>query len=86
MIPTAQQQYELQIQMAEPIVYATSSDLDILYLHEAMRAPDRAQFLRAMEREIGGHKERKHWVLVPKHQVPKGTKVLDAVWSMRCKH
>ena len=40
MIPTAQQQYELQLQMAEPIVYAASSDPDILYLHEAMRAPD----------------------------------------------
>ena len=82
MIPTAQQQYELQLQMAEPIVYAASSNLDILYLHEAMRAPDRAQFLQAMEREIKGHEEGKHWVLVLKHQVPKGTKVLDAVWSI----
>ena len=36
MIPTAKQQYELQLQMAEPIVYAASSDLDILYLHEPM--------------------------------------------------
>ena len=44
-IPTAQQQYELQMQMVEPIIYAASSDLDILYLHEAMRAPDQAQFL-----------------------------------------
>ena len=41
-IPTAKQQYELQVQLAEPIVYATSSDPDILYLHEAMKAPDRA--------------------------------------------
>ena len=41
-----------------------------------MKAPDRAQFLKAMEREIKGHEEGNHWVLVPKHQVPKGTKVL----------
>ena len=39
-IPTAQQQYELQMPMAEPIVYADSNNPDILYLHEAMRAPD----------------------------------------------
>ena len=70
------------MQMVEPIVYATSNDPDILYLHEAMRAPDRAQFLCAMEHEIKGHEEGKHWVLVLKLQVPKGTKVLDAVWSM----
>ena len=45
-IPTAKQQYDLQAQLAEPLVYATSSDPDILYLHEAMKAPDRAQFDR----------------------------------------
>ena len=84
-IPTAKQQYKLQMQLADPLVYAASSDPDILYLHEAMKAPDRAQFLKAMEREIKGHEEGNHWVLVPKHQVPKGTKVLDAVWSMRHK-
>ena len=39
-IPAAQQQYELQMQIVEPVVYAISSDPDILYLHEAMRAPD----------------------------------------------
>ena len=50
-----------------------------------MTAPDRAQFIKAMECEIKGHEEGNNWVLVPKHQVPKGTKVLDAVWSMRRK-
>ena len=50
-----------------------------------MKAPDRAQFVKAMECEIQGHEEGKHLVFVPKHQVPKGTKVLDAVWSMRRK-
>ena len=60
MILTAQQQYELQMQMVELIVYAPSSILDILYLQEAMRAPARVQFLQAMEHEIKGHKEGKH--------------------------
>ena len=31
MIPTAQQLYELKLQMAEPIIYAASNHLDILY-------------------------------------------------------
>ena len=84
-IPTAKQQYELQLQLAEPLVYAASSDPDILYLHKAMKAPDRAQFLKAMEREIKGHEEGNHWVLISKQHVPKGTRVLDAVWSIRRK-
>ena len=84
-IPTAKEQYELKVQLAEPIVYAASSDQDILYLHEAMKGPDRAQFMKTMEREIKGHEEGNHWILVPMHQVPKGTEVLDAVLSMHRK-
>ena len=56
-IPMAKQQYDLQVQLAEPIVYAASSDPDILYLHEVMKAPDCAQFIKAMEHEIKGHEE-----------------------------
>ena len=48
-IPTANHQYKLQIQLAEPIVYTACSDPDILYLHEDMKAPDCAQFLKTME-------------------------------------
>ena len=77
-----QQQYDLQMEMAEPVIFAASSNPDILHLHEAMRAPDCQQFQRAMEQEIKGHEDGKHWVLIPKTQVPKGTRVLDTVWSM----
>ena len=83
--PTAQQQFDMQMAMAEPILFAASSDPDIMYFHEAMHTPDRKQFLTAMEKEIKGHEEGKDWTLVTKEQVPKGTKVLNAVWSMRHK-
>ena len=79
---TVQQQYDLQMEMAELVIFTASSNPDILYLHEAMRAPNCQQFLCAMEQEIKGHEDGKHWVLIPKTQVPKGMKVLDAVWSM----
>ena len=32
--------------------YAASADPDILYLHEALKAPDRKQFIEAMQKEI----------------------------------
>ena len=67
-IPTGKHQYELQVQLAEPIVFAASSDPDILYLHQAMKAPDHTQFIKAMEREIKGHEEGNHWVLSTKSQ------------------
>ena len=62
-IPSAEQQYKLQVQLAEPIIYAASSDPDILYLHEAMKESDQAEFIKEMECEIKGHEEGNHWVL-----------------------
>ena len=43
--PMAKQQYDIKVAMAEPLIYATSSNPDIMYLHEAMKAPDRKNFL-----------------------------------------
>ena len=80
--PTVQQQYGLQMEMAELVIFTAHSNPDILYLHEAMRAPDCKLFLQAMKPEIEGLEDGKHWVLIPKTQLPKGTKVLDAVWLM----
>ena len=41
------------------LAYMASADPDTMYLHEAMREPDREQFLEAMQEEIKGHMENK---------------------------
>ena len=71
--------------MAEPSLFTASTDPDIMFLHEAVKAPDCKQFLLAIDKEIQGHERRKHWELVPKANVPKGMKILDAVWSVQRK-
>ena len=50
-----------------------------------MRAPDQAQFIKAMKKEVLDHKMRDHWELIPQLQVPEGTIILPAVWSMKRK-
>ena len=52
---------------------------DIMYLHEAMKAPDQDQFKRAMDKELQDHIARRHWEVVSRGEVPKGTRVLDMV-------
>jgi histone deacetylase 1/2 len=79
------QDYETQLAMAEPIAFAASSNPDTMYLHEALKAPDRAEFIKAMQQEVRDHEERGHWELIPKSQVPEGTIILPAVWSMKRK-
>ncbi len=67
------------------LVYAASADPDTMYYHEAMREPDRAEFIKAMEKEVKSHTENRVWELVPRSSVPPGIKILPAVWAMRRK-
>ena len=67
------------------IAYAASSDPDILYVDQALQAPDRDDFIKAMVKEIKGHEEKGHWWLIPQASVPTGVQVLPSVWALRHK-
>jgi Reverse transcriptase (RNA-dependent DNA polymerase) len=69
-----------------PIVFAASTNPDVLHYHKAMKQPDRVQFIRAMVKEIQAHTDGKHWIIVKRSSVPSGHQVLPAVWAMRRKH
>jgi hypothetical protein len=77
--------YEIQEAMTDPIAFAASTNPDTMYLHEALRAPDRADFIRAMQEEVKAHEDLHHWESIPKTAVPEGTVILPAVWSMNRK-
>jgi hypothetical protein len=74
-----------KIEYDHVIEYAASTDPDVLYMHEAMKAADKAQFVKAMEDEVRAHTENGHWKIIKRTEVPSGTKVLPAVWAMRRK-
>ena len=84
-----QDEYFIQDQMADPIAFLSTmkkkSDPDTMYYHQAMAAPDRKEFQKAMLKEFRDHCEREHWELVEKSEVPENTKIIDAVWSMKRK-
>jgi len=54
-------------------------------LHQAMKQPDQAKFLEAMEEEVTAHSRKGHWKVIPISAVPKGEKILDSVWAKRKK-
>jgi hypothetical protein len=69
--------------MTDPIAFlARTSDPDTMYFHQAIRQPDCEEFIKAIIGEINDHIKQKHWVLVPRDKVPKGTKILDSVWAI----
>jgi len=77
--------YTIQNESNDPISFLAKTDADTMYLYQALREPDRDQFIKAVIREVNNHIKRKHWELIPMSQDPEGHKVLDAVWSMKRK-
>ncbi len=67
------------------LAYAASADPDTMFYHGAMREPDCAKFVKAMQKEVQSHTEKGVWKLVPRSSVTPGIKSLPAVWAMRRK-
>lgn len=65
--------------------FAASSDPDVLYLHEALKAPDSNEFIKAMDKEVRSHEENVNWVIVDRCDIPEGKKVVPSIWAMRRK-
>ena len=76
---------EIQHALADPVAFIAKNDPDTMYHHTAMQQPDKKQFMEAMAKEINDHESRGHWDIILRKDVPKGTKVLKAVWSMKRK-
>jgi hypothetical protein len=68
-----------------PLAFTASSDPDVLYYHEAMAAHDHVQFRKAMEEEIQGQTNNGNWKVIQRSSISKHTRVLPAIWAMRCK-
>ena len=65
-------EYEIQKRMSDPIAFAASADPDTMYLHEAMKQPDKKQFIQAMLDEVNTHTNRGHWEITSRADVPPG--------------
>jgi hypothetical protein len=71
--------------MTDPIAFLAKTDEDTMYFHQAMKAPNRDEFAKAIFKEMNDHIVSKNWELVPRQDVPEGVKVLDSVWAMKRK-
>ena len=67
------------------VAYKATSDPDTMYLHQAMKEPDREQFLKAMEKETQDQLNNGNFTVMLRSQVPKGSKILPMVWQMKRK-
>ena len=83
--PTAAAQFAMQKALEDPIAFAATTNPDILYWDQAMKAHDRDKFLEAVSVELDGHERMGNYKPIPIAKVPPGMKLIDMVWSMRRK-
>jgi GAG-pre-integrase domain len=76
---------ELDSSLYDPLSLAVSSDPDVMYLNQALKQPDKKQFIEAMRIEVKSHTDNKSWRVIKRSQVPSHQKVLPDVWAMRRK-
>ena len=84
-VPTAASQYAIQKALENPIAFAATDNADILYWDQAMKAHDRDKFIEAVGIELDSHETMGNYEHIPIDKVPKGTKLINMVWSMQCK-
>ena len=63
----------------------TCNNPDTMTLEQALKQPDREHFINAMIKELEDHTARGHWEIVSAYDLPKGTKPIPMVWSMKRK-
>jgi hypothetical protein len=76
---------EPESEVRRPCSNASSTDPDTMYHHEAMREPDRVEFLKVMEKEGNLHTTNKNWSIVKRSHLPPEQMVMLAVWATKRK-
>ena len=75
----------MQDQMAELISFATSTNKDTMYWHQAMKPPDANEFKKTAIKVFDDHYQNKYWELIERSKVPSDKNVSPLVWAMRGK-
>jgi hypothetical protein len=62
-----------------------SADCDTVHVHEAMKEPDRKEFIKAMQKEVSDQSNNKNFSIIHRSKVPEGATILPTVWQMKRK-
>jgi hypothetical protein len=62
-------EYRIQDNMTDPIAFLAKTDEGTMYFHQAMKAPDRDEFVKAIVKEMNDHIVSKNWELIPRQDV-----------------
>jgi flagellar biosynthesis regulator FlbT len=77
---------EAQVDDTDPLLaFKATTHPDTMYMHEAMREPDREEFRAAMVKEVTDQMENSNFTIVKCSSVPEGESIMPTVWQMKRK-
>jgi hypothetical protein len=77
---------DAQVDDTDPLLaFKATTDPDTMYMHEAMREPDREEFRAAMVKEVTDQMENGNFTIVKRSSVPAGESIMPTVWQMKRK-
>ncbi len=75
----------IEVLFPDAITFAASKDPDTMYLHQAMKEPNKDKFIATMVEEMDTQLKGKSFSLILRSKVPKDATILLAVWQMKHK-
>ena len=62
----------IQDRMLHPVAFLAEMCGDVMYFAQAIRQPDRKQFVEDIVKKVNGHVENQNWNLIKRSEVPVG--------------
>ena len=67
------------------LAHKVSADPDTMWMHQAIKQPDKKQFVKAMKKEWQDQLDNGNFSVTHRRNVPQGATILPAVWQMKRK-
>ena len=65
-------------------IFNAKADNETYMFHEILKMPDKADFVKAMVKELEDHEKRGHWIMMERKKIS-NAKVIKTVWSFKRK-
>ena len=72
----------VQDRMSHPVAFLAEMCGGVMYFAQAIKQPDRKQFVAEIVNEVNGHVENQNWNLIKRSKVPAGEPIQQSVWAM----
>jgi hypothetical protein len=73
------------VRVSRAVGFHICLDPDVMYMHQAIKEPDREKFIEGMQKEVRDQSKNGNFLVIHRSKVSKGAMTLPSVWQMKQK-